>query len=156
MEKVECLTRPTPTLRPPLRHGTRWRIISHLSLNYLSLVEGPEGADALREILALYDFADSPVTQSSIESIENVLHRRVVKRVLRDNISAICRGTEITIEFNEEKLSGGGVFLLASVLERFVALYSSLNSFTTLVARSKQREEMIRQWQPRVGQHPLL
>ena len=53
---------PTRTLRPDLGHGLLWRLISHLSLNHLSLVENGN-ADALREILRLYDFADSAETR---------------------------------------------------------------------------------------------
>ena len=48
LARVECLTRPTPTLRPSLRRGALWRLISHLSLNHLSLADHEEGADALR------------------------------------------------------------------------------------------------------------
>ena len=36
-----------------------WRLVSHLSLNYLSLVQ--EGKDALQEILRLYDVGRTPV-----------------------------------------------------------------------------------------------
>jgi hypothetical protein len=64
---IRCLRKPTSSLRPPLRRGTQWRLISHLSLNYLSLVES-EGGDpiALQEILKLYDFADSSATRNQI------------------------------------------------------------------------------------------
>src|SRR5215216_503230 len=57
VSRVSCVTKPTPTLRPPLRRGAQWRLVSHLTLNHLSLVEsGNDGApDALQEILFLYD-----------------------------------------------------------------------------------------------------
>ena len=32
--------------------------------------------------------------------------------------------------------SGGGLFLFATVLERFLSLYCSVNSFTRLIART--------------------
>jgi type VI secretion system protein ImpG len=154
--EIKCLTRPTPTFRPALRRGAKWRAISHLSLNHLSLVDDVEGADSLREMLKLYDFADSPETQRTIEGIVRVRHQPVVKRVWWDERSAVCRGTEVTIDFDEEKITSGCVFLLASVLERFLALYSSINSFSSLLARSQQREGIIRRWQPRTGEKVLL
>ena len=52
--------------------------------------------------------------------------------------------------------AGGGVFLFASVLERFLGLYTSLNSFTKSVVTTKQREEPLRRWPPRAGEQVLL
>ena len=37
--------------------------MSHLSLNHLSIAEGDGAADALREILRLYDFRESAETR---------------------------------------------------------------------------------------------
>ena len=54
--------------------------------------------------------------------------------------NGFCRGIEVTVEFDEEQYVGTGVYLFASVLERFLGLYASLNSFTQLVARTRQRE----------------
>ena len=42
------------------------------------------------------------------------------------------------------------------VLERFLGLSVSLNSFTQLVARTRQREEVLRRWSPRAGAKILL
>jgi hypothetical protein len=62
----------------------------------------------------------------------------------------------IEIEFDEERFSGGGVYLFAALLERFMGLYASLNSFSILAARSKQRRDLIREWPPRSGTKALL
>src|SRR5207253_6504126 len=56
---IRCVRTPTGTLRPPLRRRAYWRLLSHLSLNHLSLADSGEGLDALKEILRLYDFSDS-------------------------------------------------------------------------------------------------
>ena len=55
--RIVALTKPTDTLQPPDRKGLLWRLISQLSLNYLSLVS--EGGDAFQEILRLHNFAGS-------------------------------------------------------------------------------------------------
>ncbi len=57
------VTAPTTTLRPPLRENGFWRLISHLSLGHLSVTGGTGGADALKEVLRLYAFRDTPETQ---------------------------------------------------------------------------------------------
>lgn len=154
--RIDCLTRPTPTLRPALRHGILWRLISHLSLNHLSLADYEEGADALREILKLYDFTDSAETRAMIDGIRSVRARRVVGRDPKDPRGGFCRGLEVTIDFDEERFVGSGLFLFAAVLERFLGLYCSINSFSKLIATTKQREGELRRWAPRAGQKILL
>jgi type VI secretion system protein ImpG len=155
--RITCLTPPTETLRPALRQGALWRLISHLSLNHLSLVNADDKtAEALREILKLYDFADNAETRKMIDGIVGVSSRRVVGRIRGSVAVAFCRGLEVAIEFNEERFSGSGLFLFASVLERFLALYCSINSFTQMVATVQGREGELRRWQPRVGEKILL
>jgi type VI secretion system protein ImpG len=152
--RVECLTEPTRSFRPASRRGALWRLISHLSLNHLSLADEHEGAHALREILRLYDFADSAETQSMIEGVLSVRTRRVVGRAggLR---GGVCRGLEVTIDFDESRFVGSGLYLFASVLERFLGLYASVNSFSKLVATTKKGGEPWR-WPPRAGETVLL
>jgi type VI secretion system protein ImpG len=157
LERIECLTgRPTETFRPALKHGALWRLVSHLSLNHLSLVDYEEGADALREILSLYNVSDSTETRSMIEGIASVRSRRMVGRIPDDSRGGFCRGVEVTIRFDEDKFAGSGVFLFASVLERFLGLYCSINSFSKLIATTNQREGVLRRWAPRAGEAVLL
>ena len=158
LSRVRCLTKPTPTLRPPMRRGAQWRLLSHLSLNHLSLVESEESSapDALQEILFLYDQEDSSATRKQITGISSVRSRRVVRQTGSRIGSGFVRGIETTIEFDEEQYVGSGLFLFACVLERFLGLYASINSFNQLVARTKQREGVLKQWPPRAGEQILL
>ncbi|HYO62036.1 MAG TPA: type VI secretion system baseplate subunit TssF [Pyrinomonadaceae bacterium] len=159
LARVRCLRRPTETVRPPLRRGAHWRLISHLSLNHLSITEGPQegdAAEALREILLLYDFTGSRATRQQVAGLRRVTSRRVVRQTGSRVGTGFVRGMETTVEFDEENFSGGGVFLFASVLERFLGLYVSVNSFNQLVATTRQREGTLRRWQPRAGDLTLL
>ncbi len=156
VSKVSCLLAPTPTRRPALRHGTLWRLISHLSLNHLSLADYENGADALREILTLYDYTGSAETRAMIDGITSVRSERVVGRVEGGISAGFCRGVEVTIQFDEQRFSGSGVFLFAAVLERFLGLYTSINSFTKTIATTKQREGVLRSWSPRAGEQVLV
>jgi type VI secretion system protein ImpG len=152
------LKKPTDTLRPAGRRGAQWRLISHLSLNPLSLVggNGQGSPEALREILLLYDFMDSAATRKQIAGIERVSSRRVVRQTGSRIGTGFVRGIETTVEFDEEQYVGSGIFLFASVLERFLALYASVNSFSQLVAKVKQREGDLKRWKPRSGEQILL
>jgi type VI secretion system protein ImpG len=154
--RVRCLRKPTRSLRPPLGRDGQWRLISHLALNHLSLADNEEGLEALREALTIYDFADTAVTRQQIAGITRVSSRRVPGRLGRGLGSAIGLGLEVTLEFDEAEYVGSGVYLLASVLERFLGLYASINSFCQLVARTKQREGIVKRWPPRAGERTLL
>jgi len=159
---VHCLRTPTRTLRPPMRRRAYWRLLSHLSLNHLSLSDSVEGLDALKEILRLYDFSDNKtdahlaaVNRMLIEGIVGLSSRQVVGRVGPAAAGGFGLGVEITA-VDEENYVGTGVFLVASVLERFLGQYTSINSFTQLVAKTKQREEPLKKWPPRAGELPLI
>jgi type VI secretion system protein ImpG len=160
---IRCLRAPSPPLRPPQRRGAHWRLLSHLNLNHLSLTEGKEGREALQEILRLYDFSDpesgrqvAAVTRKLIEGIVAVSTRRVVGRTGAPTSSGFARGVEVTIEFDEEKFIGTGVFLFACVLERFLGLYASINSFSQLIGKTLQSEGYFKKWRPRAGELQLL
>jgi type VI secretion system protein ImpG len=161
LKRIVALRKPTPTIRPSMRKSTLWRLISHLSLNYLSLVEsdasgGPQGKDALQEILRLYDFGRTPYSENVIDSIVGVRSRRHFARVSSDEGITFARGMRIDIELDEDRLTGGGPFLFASVLERFLALSASLNSFTQLAVTTRQRKDVLHEWQPRAGRKILV
>jgi type VI secretion system protein ImpG len=152
--RTRLIKKPTAALRPALRAGLQWRLISHLSLNYLSLMDG--GPDALREILKLYDFTDSPAIRNQIAGITGISSQPHMARMTAAAGVVFSLGMRVNIEFDEALYAGGGVFVLASVLERFLGLYTSVNSFTQLAVTSRQRKEVIRQWLPRAGEQILL
>ena len=147
---ITCLVKPTPTRRPTLGGPLQWRLISHLSLNYLSITEG--GEDALKEILKLYDFDNSPATRQQIGGIVSLSSAYVTRRIGQ----SFSRGVEITMEFDEEKYVGAGLYLFACVLERFLAQYVSVNSFSQLRVKTVQGKEFLRIWPPRNGNRVLL
>jgi type VI secretion system protein ImpG len=150
VERITTIIKPTPTRRPYMEGALQWRLISHLSLNYMSLVEG--GEEALKEILKLYDFDNSPATRQQIEGIESLTSEHVTKRIGQ----SFCRGLQVTITFDENKFVGTGLYLFACVLERFLAQYVSVNSFSQLVVRSLQQKGALKKWPPRNGNQILL
>ncbi|MCZ2146534.1 MAG: type VI secretion system baseplate subunit TssF [Bryobacterales bacterium] len=154
LRKIVCLRRPTSPLRPPAGKGIFWRLISHLSLNYLSLVE--EGKDALQEILKLYNFTDSVYTAKQIDGIVGLKSSRQFARVISENGISFARGIRAEVTLDEEQFVGGGVFLFASVIEYFLGLYATLNSFSQLAVHTRQRKEVLREWLPRAGQRILM
>jgi type VI secretion system protein ImpG len=154
VKRIMALIKPTDALRPPVGKDSMWRLVSQLSLNYLSLVE--DGREALQEILRLYNFTGSTYSEKQIEGLTSVDSRRHFARVISEDGVVFARGTQVEMEFDEEQFVGGGVYLFASVLEYFLGLYVSMNSFSQLRVRTRQRKEILRQWPPRAGQKILL
>ena len=153
IKRILLLKKPTGTIRPPTGRNALWRLISHLSLNYLSLVE--DGREALQHILRLYNFTDSAYIQKQIEGVTKVDSARHFARVISEHGISFARGTRVNVELDEEQFVGGGVYLFASVLERFMGLYVSMNSFSQLVITTTQRREVLEHWPPRAG-HKIL
>ncbi|WP_158879652.1 type VI secretion system baseplate subunit TssF [Rhodanobacter sp. L36] len=152
--RARLLKKPTPTWRAPMRKANHWRLISHLSLNHLSIVEG--GRDALLEILSLYNFADSATLRKQIAGIVEVRSQPSLSRVGKAPRQSFVRGTDIDITFDEEQYVGSGAYLLARVLDLFFGLYCTANSYTRLTARSAQREEPLASFAPRAGAQSLI
>ncbi|MCE5308063.1 MAG: type VI secretion system baseplate subunit TssF [Acidobacteriales bacterium] len=151
---IVALRKPTPAVRPPVGRGAFWRLISHLSLNYLSLVE--EGREALQEILKLYNFADSAYSLKQIEGITSLNSRKEFARVISESGITFARGTRVDMELDEENFVGGGAYLFASVIEHFLGLYVTINSFSQLGVTTRQRKEALKLWPPRAGRRILL
>jgi type VI secretion system protein ImpG len=154
LKRIVALRKPTPPLRPSTGKSTLWRLISHLSLNYLSLVEGSQ--DALKQILRLYDIGRSAYSQNVIDSILNVHSRPHFARVSSENGITFARGLRVDVELDEDQFVGGGAYLFASVLEQFIGLNASLNSFTQLAVTTAQRKEGLHEWPPRAGRKILV
>jgi type VI secretion system protein ImpG len=154
IKSIVALIKPTEPVHPPLGRPQLWRLISQLSLNYMSLVEG--GPKALRELLRLHNFRNTQEGDRHIDGILSVNAQPTFARIEGEHGLTFARGQRVEIEFDEEEYAGGGVYLLASVLERFLGLYVSLNSFAVLAARTKQRRSLLREWAPRSGWKALL
>lgn len=155
-EKIGFLTQPTATVRPPLRNHARWRLISHLNLNHLSLTGGDDATQALKEILRLYNFKDSAATRALIESITDVNAKPVSAPLDIDGHTTLCRGIEITIVLDDRQLTGSSSYLFATVLEHFFSLYCSINSFTRVLIKLKNKEGYLKKCPPRSGEKILL
>ncbi len=80
IKRIVAVHNPSRTLRPPLEGKLLWCLISHLSLNYLSLVDN--GKEALQKILELYDFSNSLDVKKRISGITTVDSRRCFDRVI--------------------------------------------------------------------------
>lgn len=154
---VRCLAGPTRPRPSQAQREVAWQLISHLSLNYLSVTDQDEkgGATALRQLLGLYGATNDAAIRKQIDGVVSVASKPVNRRVSGAGPIAFARGLEVTVTLDEPAFEGTGIFLLGVVLEQFFARYVSINSFTETVLRATDRGEVMR-WPPRIGQRHVL
>jgi type VI secretion system protein ImpG len=155
VSSVRCVAGPSRPRASHAHDNKAWRLISQLSLNYLSLSEQGQGAAALRELLRLYGDSHDPALQLQIEGLREVSSKPCTRRLPMPGPIVFGRGLEITLEFDENAFRGTGVFLLGAVFERFLTRYVSINSFTETVIRTTERGEIMR-WKAKPGRRPTL
>ncbi len=157
VSSVKCVAGPTKP-KPSLAQGeAAWKLISHLSLNYLTLIDTDEehGAVALRDLLMLYTDKNDSVIQKQIEGVLKISSKAILRRIEGQGPISFGRGLEVTVEFDESLYEGTGVFLLGTVLERFFAKYTTINSFVETVIKTTDRGE-IHRWVTRRGTKHIL
>jgi type VI secretion system protein ImpG len=154
---IRCLVGPTAP-KPCRGEGDyAWRFISHLGLNYLSLVDtdAVQGAAALRELLRLYIPSATSTHARQLEGLQSIACAPIVRRIPGAGPVAAGRGLQLTLTMDEGAFGGAGGIVLAAVLDRFFAKYVSINAFTETLMRSQERGEIMR-WPMRLGLRPLL
>ncbi|WP_036247069.1 type VI secretion system baseplate subunit TssF [Methylobacter sp. BBA5.1] len=157
VQSIRCLSGPTRP-RPSNAHkDTAWKLISHLSLNYLTIVDNndKEGAMAFRNLLSLYGENSDAGFRKQIEGVLSIQSKSIVRRINTKGPIVFGRGLEVSVNVDEAAFEGSGVFLLGTVLERFFAQYVSINSFTEMVLKTSDRGEVMR-WPTRIGQRHLI
>ena len=157
VEAVRCVAGPSPP-HPSVAWGeTSWRLVDHLSLNYLSLTDEKEGqgAVALREFLRLYaDLSDSGVRRQ-IDGLRSAIGQSIVRRLPFEGPPSFARGTQVTLDCDETAFEGSSVFLFGMVLSSFFARYASINSFCEVTLRTPQRGE-IAKWPMQLGRRASI
>jgi type VI secretion system protein ImpG len=132
-------------------------LISHLSLNYLTLTDlNPEqGASALRDLLLLYAGLGSSGAEAQIDAVQKLSVNSVNRRVPGSGPIVFGRGVQLDMLVDEIPLAGVSPWLLAAVLEQFFARHVGVNSFTEFILRSTQRGQ-VANWQARIGRRPSV
>ncbi len=143
----------TPSYAPPIDRDFLWRLISNMSLNYLSL----ENVDALKVILETYDLPryydrnSANISRRMLSGLKSVRHAATDR--LFEGLPLRGLRTELSVD-SGQFVCEGDVFLFASVLNEFFALYASLNSFHELQVKTTKGE--VYAWTPRMGLQPVL
>ncbi|TBV06686.1 type VI secretion system baseplate subunit TssF [Phytopseudomonas dryadis] len=140
---------PTPQSLPRLSGESRWRLVSQLTLNHLSLVEGTQALSALKEMLGLHNLRDEASAQRQIEGLLAIDSTRVVARVGEDAWRGWRNGLEVRLRLDPQHFVGNSAVLFSGVLAQFFSLYATANRFVSTVLVQADKE--IKTWQPQAG-----
>lgn len=154
--QIVCLDKPVSQVHAPRDGETLWRLVSHLSVNHLSLTEGEASLNVLKEMLRLYAGPESIYRHGEINALEKLSCRPITRRVGDQAWRGFIPGIEVSLTMNEENLAGSSIFLMSSVLRHFFALQVSINSFVEVVLNSTRRKGEWMRWQPLPGEQILL
>ncbi|MDG2471338.1 MAG: type VI secretion system baseplate subunit TssF [Pirellulaceae bacterium] len=159
VKSVKVLVGPTAP-KPSLANHSgemQWRLVNHLSLNYLSIVNSDEssGAAALRELMKLYADIEEISLQNQIEGVRSIEAKGITRRLPMPGPISFGRGLEISVTLDDSHFEGYGVFTLGSVLAHFFSRYASINSFTETVLKTDERDE-VKRWPPTIGAQKIL
>lgn len=152
---VSLLMKPTVPQAPPMDGESLWMLISHLSLNYLSL-EGENAAAVLREILRLYIPRESTALMRQLQGVRNLETKPIVRRMGTTPWRGFVRGLGIELTLDDACFPGGSPYLFAEVMNSFFRLYAGINTPTQLSWKRTVGNEIRKQWKPNFGMRPGL
>jgi type VI secretion system protein ImpG len=143
------ITTVTPPYTPPLEGDLLWRLISNMSLNFLPL----NNVQAMRALIASYDF----------RAMHDKYRARILEKILQGMVAITSeetdriyqglpvRGSRTRLIMNQNSFScEGEMYLFGAVLNEFLALYATVNSFHELIMVEAKRGEEYR-WPARLG-----
>lgn len=147
------ITIPSVSYPPPIAGDFLWRIISNMSLNYLSI----DNIKSFRSILETYDFygafniKQKEKTTMNLKGLEEISYKscEMIDRGLP------IRGIHVLLKIDPNKFSGiGEAYLFCSILNEFLALYSNINSFHKLTVDMQNKE--VYEWPVKLGSQSLI
>lgn len=147
------ITAPTSNVEPPLEGDSLWRMLSHMSLNLLSIKD----ADSFKKLLQLYIFPESRdkgTVSANLKRIQGILDFKIENedRLIK---GMVVRGEKITLTVNKDAFASmGDVVIFGSVIDEFFSRYSSINAYVRLCLNEAISGESFT-WMPRIGKKTL-
>ncbi len=148
------LTAPTPARRPPMSRDKLWHLISHLSLNFLSVAD----VDSLKSLLRHYAVPGEQERSRDTPNLKRIDSIRDIVVQPDERLMGDCfvRGQSILVRVRSDHFNGtGDRYVFGAVLSRFFAELSALNTYTVMQLEESVSGERT-EWPPMLGTRPLM
>jgi len=157
IRQIECIAGPSVPMSSPVDGYSPWVALSHLFVNYLSLFDSgsAKGAEVLRAMLGLYATMPGHLLLRQAEGLNAIRAEQITRRIPGGGPLAFGRGVAIHLSMSDRAFDGGSPFMLASVLEYFLASHVSINSFVETHLDLIDRAETFK-WPTRFGRRPTF
>ncbi|EBD4389308.1 type VI secretion system baseplate subunit TssF [Salmonella enterica] len=152
---ITALTRPSLSVQQATKKASRWNLISHLSLNQM-LMSGKDGVAVIKKALTLYNQNETPGIQRLIELIKQIRITPVTARLIRNDPHSMARGIDIHITFTSSAIEEFEYYLFCCFLERMLALFAPVNSFSRVITAIEFHEGSTKVWPIRTGRFAWL
>lgn len=153
---IICLHQPTPTIYNFLDGADQWKLVSQLSVNYLSLSSGAESLKAFQEILSLYSANVQEVMPTGVGNIINMEVTPIVRRIGQDAWRGMAKGSGVTLTLDDKQFARCDALLFSAVLSHFLNIYTMINSFVELSVLRADNPQIWKTWPAQIGTKPLL
>lgn len=148
------LVAPTPARQPPMDRTRLWHLISHLSLNYLSVAD----LDNLKSLLKHYAVPGAGERARDLPNLKRIDSIREIRVSPDERLMGDCfvRGQQIVIRLRSDHFTGAGDrYLFGCVLNRFFSGASAVNTYIALKFEDSATGERI-EWPATLGARALL
>lgn len=148
------LTPPTLSIHAPLGSNLLWRLLSHMSLNYVSLAN----IKNLKALLGLYLFPDTNDRTALLANRKRINGLESIQSLGADRIISglMMRGREIIVNARHDHFaSQGDLYIFGNVLNEFFSVYATINGFTRFVLKETSKGNIIK-WPAQMGDRPLI
>ena len=156
IKSARFLTKPTEPRRAKRDGKACWQLVSHLGLNHDLLSAEEDGSGILQMMLRLYDRHESSAAIRLIDRIKCVHVERGFARVPLAGPVAFASGNHVTLEVEDDRLSGSGLYPLLMVIDRFLAGQATVNTFSQLTVKLAHKDEILIRCPARSGTTALL
>jgi len=139
----------TVPLPPPCDEDMLWQLLSNMRLNYIPLTD----AAAFRAVIATYAFRAGSNRARSRELDRLLQGIRAIASPTTDRIfdGSPRRGARTTITIDQSFfICEGAMVLFGAVLNEFLSMYATVNSFHQLIVKEASRGEEYH-WPARLG-----
>ncbi|MCO8107731.1 type VI secretion system baseplate subunit TssF [Acinetobacter indicus] len=133
----------------------QWRVISHLSLNTLSLMKG-DAISHIKELLELYNLPKSKENHLIIDSIKAVEFSLTQKMVEAKPFPLFVRGLKVHLDIDPQVFRGHSLYIFSTLLSHIFNLKVQMNSFVDVVVRDANSLQELYQCVQNVGGKKLL
>lgn len=156
VNSIHVLSKPTAHQTPQLIGARPWTLASQLSLNHLSLAEGDKALASLKEMLRLHIGPSSLQGLKQIDGLSQLKCRPVVRRIGQEGWRGFAQGLHIEVNIDRSHFDEGSAVLFTDILRRFFALYASVNTLVEVSLATHDVKGILKQWQPLIGDQPVL